>query len=205
MVWTGVNWAGLMLTAYLIGSLPTAYLAGRWLKGIDIRAVGDGNMGAANAYAILGRRLGIAVGLVDGAKGTLAAFVAVQIGGDGLAPIMASFAAVAGHNWPFFLQFRGGRGAATALGCLAFVLPRAAFPVGFLGAIPLRLTGSTTAALAFIFVGIMAAAWVLHVPHTQFAFAVALPVMVGLSHFWSVRRARFEEVEEAPGTAGSHP
>ena len=201
MVWTGVNWAGLVLMAYLIGSLPTAYLLGRWLRGVDIRTLGDGNMGAGNAYHVLGRRVGVAVAVVDAAKGTLAAFVAKQIADGALPPMAAGMATVAGHNWPFFLQFRGGRGAASALGTLLFILPRAAFPLGLLAFIPLFITRSTTVALTFVFIPLPLVAWLTGASYMQIGYAGVLPITVGVSHLFSIKRPAFAGEVGAAGAA----
>lgn len=111
----------LLLTAvasYLIGSIPTAYLLGKWLKGIDIREHGSGNVGATNAFRVLGKGPGIIVLIVDIIKGVgpvlLAGVFHAQVPGRILAAIMA----VCGHNWTCFLNFRGGKGIATTLGAL---------------------------------------------------------------------------------------
>jgi glycerol-3-phosphate acyltransferase PlsY len=105
--------------AYVIGSLPTAYLLGRVLKGIDLREYGSGNVGASNAAVYLGgRKTLISVGVIDMLKGLLI------VGGVGLLDtgwaeqIVAGLAAVTGHNWSLYLRFTGGRGMATAAGAL---------------------------------------------------------------------------------------
>ena len=95
---------------YLLGSIPMAYIVGHLKKGGDIRQMGGGNMGALNTMREVGMSAGIAVLIVDIAKGLVAVLIA---GWLGLSPIwifMAGFAAIAGHNWPIILGFRGGRG-----------------------------------------------------------------------------------------------
>ena len=121
MVWL------VIIIGYLIGTLPTAYLAGRILRGEDIRFLGDGNMGAANAYRELGARVGISVGVIDAGKGALAVYIA-QVSGMPLTVVLITgTAAVVGHNWPFILGFRGGRGEATAIGVLTMLIPQPIF------------------------------------------------------------------------------
>ena len=116
MPWTSVTWIASLLAAYLIGSIPSAYLAGRLAGGRDIRDQGDRNPGAANAYRTISPRIGLAVGAVDVAKGAVAVIV-VRVATDSLgAGMAAGVLAVAGHNWPIFAQLRGGRGAATTVG-----------------------------------------------------------------------------------------
>ena len=108
-----ISWIPLLLGAYIIGSFPTAYLAGHFLKKADIREMGDKNAGAANVYRNLGHTAGLSVGVIDIAKGALVVLIA-RVLMDGTAPLMvAGLAGIAGHNWPFYLHFRGGRGAAT--------------------------------------------------------------------------------------------
>jgi len=121
MLWTIIA----LLTSYLIGSLPTAYLFGRILKGIDIRKAGSGNVGATNAMRVLGRGPGITVLLLDILKG----FVVVAFLGDYFVAkpvlwqaqnlrIIMGLCCICGHNWTIFLQFKGGKGIATSFGVL---------------------------------------------------------------------------------------
>ena len=183
-----ISWAILIVAAYLIGSLPTAYLAGRLLKGTDIRRLGDKNAGAANVYHNLGHAIGIAVGVVDIGKGA-AAVLLVQALTDGAAIQMAAgIAAVAGHNWPFFLHFRGGRGAATAAGVLMAVVPIAAIPMSLAAFVILLFARNSVVALSFTFIPMPILAWFLGANLTSVAYIILLPIIVGLSHFSSVKR-----------------
>ena len=108
------------ILAYLIGSIPVAYIFGRVLKGLDIREHGSGNMGATNAFRVLGKGPGIVVLILDIVKGIIpVTLVANAFGlGDALSLVIISVAAVAGHNWTIFLGFKGGKGMATSLGVL---------------------------------------------------------------------------------------
>ncbi len=106
--------------AYLIGSIPTAYIFGRVLKGLDIREHGSGNMGATNAFRVLGKGPGMIVLILDIIKGIIpVTLLANAFGlGDALSLVIIALAAVAGHNWTVFLGFKGGKGMATSLGVL---------------------------------------------------------------------------------------
>lgn len=115
-----------LLVSYLLGSVPTAYLFGRALKGIDIRKVGSGNVGATNALRVLGKGPGILVLLLDIFKGLLAVTLladfflrqpTLAISGESLR-IFMGLACICGHNWTVFLQFKGGKGIATSFGVL---------------------------------------------------------------------------------------
>ena len=102
--------------AYLAGSIPSAYLLIRWLKGIDIRTVGSRNVGALNTYSQLGPAGGVAVLAADAGKGALGFFLPAWLGAPEWVSGLGAAAALAGHNWPIYLKFRGGKGAATVLG-----------------------------------------------------------------------------------------
>jgi len=107
---------------YLIGSFSPSYFLGRWLKGIDIREHGDGNAGGTNAYQVLGLKAAVAVIIIDVSKGLLALGVASLLGAGPLFIHLAGAAAVAGHIFPFYLSFKGGKGIGTAIGIMAYYL-----------------------------------------------------------------------------------
>ena len=111
----------LVAAAYLGGSLPFGYWAGR-LRGIDIREAGSGNTGATNVWRVLGKRAGIPVLLLDIAKGFVPTLIGLHIAGPGTA-ILAGAAAVAGHTFPVLLRFGGGKGVATSAGVVLAVTP----------------------------------------------------------------------------------
>ena len=110
-----------VLGAYLAGSIPFGYLAGR-LRGVDIRTVGSKNVGATNVFRTLGKRWGIAVMIADIGKGLGAALLARWLTDDPW-PLVASGAAVAGHVFPVWLRFRGGKGVATGAGVVIGLMP----------------------------------------------------------------------------------
>jgi len=114
-----------IVISYLLGSIPTAYLFVRWLKGADIRKIGSGNVGATNALRILGKGPGLLVLALDIFKG----FIAVFLLGNLIAPkitlvqgetlrMLLGLSCISGHNWTIFLKFKGGKGVATTLGVL---------------------------------------------------------------------------------------
>jgi glycerol-3-phosphate acyltransferase PlsY len=113
----------LVAAAYLLGSLPTAYLVVRWVRGADLRSTESGSVGALNAFRATGAGwVGWGVLAVDVLKG----LAAVALAGPGASTFLQSLlaaAAVAGHNWPVWLRGRGGKGLATAAGALTVVTP----------------------------------------------------------------------------------
>lgn len=113
-----------VVIAYLLGSIPFAFLAGK-ARGIDLRTVGSGNLGAANVFRNLGRSWGIAVMAADIGKGVLAVVVAKALTDDPW-PAIAAGAAMAGHVFPVWLRFKGGKGVAVGGGALIGLVPVAA-------------------------------------------------------------------------------
>jgi len=114
-----------MLFAYLLGSIPFALLVVKLVKGVDVREYGSGNVGATNAFRILGLGLGILVALLDIGKGFIAVSVARYFFADQpLLLLVAGLLAIAGHNWPIFLNFKGGKGVATSVGVLISLSPK---------------------------------------------------------------------------------
>jgi len=135
----------LLVSAYLVGSIPTAYIVGRWRRGIDVRQYGSGNVGASNLLRSSGKWLATVVTIVDIGKGILVIWLA-QLAGLSIAQQVAvGLAAVIGHNWPVFLRFSGGRGVLTTLG-VAFFLPLANGPL-----VPWSLIVSLALVAIFVF------------------------------------------------------
>lgn len=109
-------------TAYLLGSIPSAYIVGRLLKGLDIREVGDGRLGAAVIFRCVGLAGGVIVGFMDITKGVVAVLIAQALGLPLLVVLLAGLAVVIGHNWSVFLRFKGGKGALTTYGVLVSLM-----------------------------------------------------------------------------------
>ncbi len=108
--------------AYLLGSIPSAYIVGRLMKGLDIREVGDGRLGAAAVYRRVGFAGGLIVGFMDLTKGAMAVLLAQNLGLPLPAVLIVGITVVAGHNWSIFLHFKGGKGALATYGVLASLL-----------------------------------------------------------------------------------
>lgn len=187
MPWEGLNWIGLGVLCYAIGGIPTAYLVTRAMLGTDIRALGDNNSGAANVFRSVGPKAGMAVGAIDIVKGGIAVIVAKALVDHTGMEMMAGVAAVAGHNWPAHLRFRGGRGAATAVGVLIATLPLVSLPVGAVSLVFLYFTRKAMVPLAIFLIAVPVLSWLVRYPPELAVYAVAVPVMVGLSHVLSTR------------------
>jgi glycerol-3-phosphate acyltransferase PlsY len=116
----------LLALGYLLGSMPNGYLAGRWLKGIDLRQCGSGSTGATNVLRNVGKAPALVVFLLDVGKGALAVLLAKSFGLNDWVQVLAGLAALAGHIWPVWLGWKGGKAVATGLGMFLGL----AWPVG---------------------------------------------------------------------------
>jgi glycerol-3-phosphate acyltransferase PlsY len=123
-----LTFAFLLVGSYLLGSIPFGCLAGR-IRGIDIRKVGSGNIGATNVVRVLGKRYGYPVFVLDFLKGLGAVRIAMAVRPEStsseLVGILAAVSAVIGHSFPIWLKFRGGKGVATSAGALFGLMPLA--------------------------------------------------------------------------------
>ena len=111
---------------YVLGAIPCGYLAGRWLKGIDLRDCGSGSTGATNVLRNVGKGPALLVFLLDVGKGALAVLLAKSVGLNDWVQVLAGLAALAGHIWPVWLGWKGGKAVATGLGMFLGL----AWPVG---------------------------------------------------------------------------
>ena len=192
-----------VLGGYLLGSLPFGYWLPRLVRGEDIRTRGSGNVGATNVFRVYGRRLGIAVALLDLAKGFAAALLGVWAGGA-LVGVLAGAAAMAGHARPVFLRFeKGGKMVATAGGAFLALAPIATLCcVGVWRAVFVHprsasVASVVTAVALVVFVLLFGADW----PVIAFAVGGALAIVFlhrhnlrrlagGTEHRFELRRPR---------------
>ena len=116
----------ILAIGYLLGAMPNGYLAGRWLKGIDLRQCGSGSTGATNVLRNVGKGPALVVFLIDVGKGALAVLLAKQVGLNDWLQVLTGLAALAGHIWPVWLGWKGGKAVATGLGLFLGL----AWPVG---------------------------------------------------------------------------
>jgi glycerol-3-phosphate acyltransferase PlsY len=183
-----VAFALMLLAAYVCGSVPSAYLAGRLLKGVDLRTVGSGNLGSTNVYRELGVWPALVVLLADGAKGGIPAATFPGLFGTpmidpGWSALACGAAAILGHTKPVFLLWKGGgKGVATAAGVFVAVAPASALAaiavfVGTVAATRMVSLGSIVGALA-----LPVAEVVLHGRTPAFLVAMAIAVLVIALH-----------------------
>jgi acyl phosphate:glycerol-3-phosphate acyltransferase len=133
---------GWLVLSYLVGSIPTSFVAGRVFKGIDLRQQGSRNLGATNVYRVLGWKYAIPVGLFDAAKGAVPVWLfGPQVPDVPLFPLYCGLAAVIGHVFSAFVGFKGGKGVATASGVVLAIAPWALLTVLVVWVILVWLTG----------------------------------------------------------------
>ena len=188
-------------SAYIIGSIPTAYIFGKVLKGIDIREYGSGNAGATNVFRVIGKTPGVIVLMIDIIKGFLCATYLAS-GFLYLAPvtrpelyrILVGLSAIAGHNWTLFLKFKGGKGVAASAGVVIGLIPKI-FWLGFLvWLITFFITGfvSLSSIVAVISIPIFTLAF--GEPAEMVIFMCLLSLIIVYKHKPNIRRlARGEE------------
>lgn len=149
---------GFILMGYLLGSIPTAYLAGRLLRGVDLRHWGSRTVSGTAVYYHVARWDLLPVGLFDVLKAALPTLGALSLGRPRGVAVAAGLAAVLGHNWPVWLGFHGGRGIGPFLGMLAVTFPAGA--LWLLGALAIgRLLGATAIMALLAIAGLPALVW----------------------------------------------
>jgi acyl phosphate:glycerol-3-phosphate acyltransferase len=141
-----------LIGSYLLGAIPTSYLAGRLFRGIDLREHGSRNLGATNLYRVLGWRFAVPVGLFDIAKGAIPVLLfAPRVSDSALFALACGVAAILGHVLSVFVRFRGGKGVATAAGVMLGLTPAALGVAALVWAVLVFTTG-------YVSVGSIAAA-----------------------------------------------
>ena len=149
-----------LLLGYLLGSIPSGWLAGRWLKDIDLRELGSGSTGATNVLRQVGKGPALVVFLIDVGKGAAAVLIARALGLGDWIQVLAGLTALAGHIWPVWLGFKGGKAVATGLGMflgLAWPVGLASFGV-FMAVFSLSRLVSLASVLAAITLPLLMAA-----------------------------------------------
>jgi glycerol-3-phosphate acyltransferase PlsY len=179
--------AALLVAAYLVGSFPTSYLAGR-LAGVDLRREGSGNLGGTNVYRVLGWKAALPVVVVDISKGLVPTWLFPSWDGHALATLSLAYGlcAIAGHIWPIFLGFRGGKGVATS------------------GVVLVTRTVSLASLVAATAIPVIA--FLLEAPLSTVLFSAGLAALVWYTHRENLARLRRGEElrfgEKPDGEAG---
>ena len=182
-----------MFVSYFIGSLPTGYLVARIFRGVDIRTVGSGSIGATNVRRLMGQGWAVFVTLVDMLKGALALLLTVEsASSDPWLLSLSALAAVLGHNYPVWLRFRGGKGVATTYGTMFFIWPYNSFAIGLMsGALWYAVMTSTRYVSLASMVSLLALPaffWMLDAPLPFILLALLLALLAMFRHRSNVSR-----------------
>ncbi|CAM3571390.1 glycerol-3-phosphate 1-O-acyltransferase PlsY [Marinicrinis lubricantis] len=144
-----------VIVGYLLGAISFSFLIGKWYKGIDIRKHGSGNAGATNTLRVLGKGPAIAVLALDILKGVAAVLISFWIAPDeSWSHALTGLAVIAGHNWPVYFGFRGGKGIATTIGVAFTLFPLPALCAGILAIGAIFLTSFVSLG-SLIFTGLL--------------------------------------------------
>lgn len=178
------------LTAFLLGAIPFGYVVARAVAGVDIRTVGDGNPGGRNVYLHVGRAAGIAVMLLDSAKGAAAILIARVSGLQEWEEFAAGMLVVLGHDLSPFLKFHGGQGLAATIGVLLVLLPRETL-IGLtvLGA-AYRVSAHWDESIALGMVSLLVLEFFAGEPQTLIIYTIALLPLVGIKKLLDRPRVR---------------
>ena len=196
-----------VLLAYMLGSVSGSMVMGAF-RHVDIRSSGSGNAGGTNAFRTQGFWFALGVVIIDIGKGALAAGLLPALELAALGPPLSTeyqllacgFAAVVGHCYPLWYGFRGGKGAATAVGALAVIQPWALIPMFITWVLVLVLTGWVGLATMLAALSLIPAFLVLDESETRIAFAVLLALFVVFTHRSNIRKMlngsenRFERI-----------
>ena len=171
-----------LLASYLLGAIPTSYLAGKFFRGIDLRQHGSGNLGATNLYRTLGAKFAVPVALFDMAKGAVPVMViAPLVSSSRYFAVLCGIMAVLGHVFSVFVQFRGGKGVATASGVMLGLTPWAVLVALAVWLIVLRLSGYVSLGSMVGAIVLPVAAWFLHPLQRDIIW---IQVLVALAIIW---------------------
>jgi glycerol-3-phosphate acyltransferase PlsY len=179
--------------AYVVGSIPTAYIMGRITKGVDIRNHGSGNVGATNVMRVLGTTAGITTLAIDVLKGYLVvSFLPswVCAGSEHLPlwQIFSCICVVAGHNWMIFLHFKGGKGVATTAGAFLAFAPLASLSAIGVWVVVVALTRYVSLGSILAGISMPLFMWLFNKPAEYVWFALVLAIALTLKHRSNLQR-----------------
>lgn len=181
---------GVVAIAYLLGSIPFSYLVARW-RGVDVRQVGSGNVGATNVMRSAGTRAGAAAFVLDFLKGAAATWLAVAwSGAEGWIPAAAAVAAVLGHMFPIWLRFHGGKGVATGAGAFVPLAPWAVVLAMVAFAALVFVTRFVSVASMAASLGLAAVAAAFGEPASTWAAAAVAALLIVAKHHDNIGRLR---------------
>lgn len=177
----------LILISYLIGSIPTAYLIGK-TRGIDIRSYGSGNIGATNVFRILGWKLGLITFTIDMLKGLIPTYIASKIFQNPYITIAVGLAAVVGHIFTIFLNFKGGKGVATSAGVFLAIAAQQVIIAFIIFLIVVRLWGFVSVATLVSTITFTIISVISHMNIEFKYFTIIAAIIIFFTHIPNIKR-----------------
>jgi glycerol-3-phosphate acyltransferase PlsY len=179
-----------LIAAYFLGAIPSGYLMGRLRKGIDIRQVGSHSMGAMNVFYQVGLTEGLIVLFLDIGKGAAAVALARWLDLPLIIQMVAGATAVVGHAFTVFLRFRGGRGGATCIGILAYLIPWGIPAYAAVFGLALLLTRYPTLSYSLAFLAFPFTAWLRYHSLELVIFSIAILLLPALKYIPRLKQMR---------------
>lgn len=189
------------LVAYLLGSIPSAYIASQLVLGRDIRELGDGNMGAKNTFHSVGWLAGVLVASADSAKGALAVGLARRLQARDGVVLVAGVCAVLGHDFPVFARFRGGQGMATIVGVFGMLFPLQTALALCALALGLILSHNWDLSCAVAFVLLMGLIWMVGEPPRRLLYPFFVLPTIAMRKVMQKWQAQHTVLEHSLGNA----
>ncbi|NMB41531.1 MAG: glycerol-3-phosphate 1-O-acyltransferase PlsY [Firmicutes bacterium] len=180
--------AFLLILSYLIGSLSFSYFISKAVKGVDIRDVGSGNAGATNVARVLGLKYAVLVLILDALKGLVVVLLASHLHVETWLLLFSAGAVIAGHNWPLFFGFKGGRGVATTFGVFLGIAPIPALVIFLLFIIIILWTRYVSLASIVGALSIPVVMLLLPYPPSYFVFGLAVCLLLLGRHMPNIKR-----------------
>ena len=176
--------------AYLLGSIPAAYIITRLSTGVDIRKLGGGNAGARNVFVEVGKVAGVCVGIFDLGKGAVAVAIAGPLlGAPPYFILGAGLAVVAGHMWSVYLKFTGGNGLAATIGALSVLLTRELFIVFALTIVLWVVTRNLVLSVNLSLISVPISTWFLEQSWQLVVFTILIAIMLVINFMPTARAA----------------
>lgn len=185
-----MDWLVLIVAAYVVGSIPTGLIFGKLIWKKDLRRFGSKNIGATNAWRVIGKKAGLLIFVLDFLKGQIGVLIGCCLFATPGAMVVGGLFAMLGHIFPIFLGFKGGKGVATGLGVISTLMPKvtAIVVIVWFALVLLTRYVSVGSIVAALLTPILAALF--KVPAVFFAFALAAAVVIVWRHRENIARLR---------------
>lgn len=177
-----------LIVAYLLGSVSFSYIVAKKTAGIDIRKHGSGNAGATNMLRVVGKGPALIVFVLDIVKAMVAVGLSYVLTQDETIMFACGFAAIIGHNWPIFFQFRGGKGVATAIGVAALMVFFPALIVGIIAILSIVITRYVSLGSLIFAVGLPISVWLANEPPAFVWFSLGIAILMVIRHWSNIKR-----------------